>query len=971
MTRFNVLDPKTPLLGHHFLEASAGTGKTFAIEHIVARLIEEEDFEIDEILVVTFTRAATRELKMRIGETLKGKPPSFKIQKALALIDSCEVYTIHGFCHRMLKEYAFEAGLAVSVLSEEESDYKTLLKNHIVDFLRTSLPKNAYSAAQLYALKQDKDALVAKILSLLEKEGELPLYDSFETSFHKYNEARTPLSFNEKYLEHFSKIKDRSGNFKEPFQRQVELLRKRAVTLDEFEELTAQSSILSLITPQNQYKKSKVDASPLFEFAKPLTPILEEASSPLCTLVRIAREARKTAREALLEKEVLSPNDILQKMNECLSIQSFKEKVQKRYRAAIIDEFQDTDPIQWNIFKTLFIDDKLESLFLVGDPKQSIYSFRSADIYTYLDAESHVSKKAFLDTNYRSDPALIKELNKLFQANPHFLSLPDAPLLFQPVKHAEKDDRKFPDDKTPVHFFVYETEKKRERSWPSSEIEEKVFFPFIASEILSLTKHDFSLEDFAVLVKDRFQAERLKRYLESHGILAQTKNSSLLFETPMFSLVRSLLEALINPSEIPVKRFLSHMHSSSELLDEELLTKTIADFGKVESFSEALRDLYTPTDLDLYSDYLKLAEYLLEYEAQSGASYSEILEHLLSLKEAPRSPISDTNSVTIMTIHMSKGLEFNVVFALGLVNRYLGREELIRHQKKYLPFDPDHENCKAALKNQEAEKLRQLYVALTRAKHRVYIPLLKDTKNSPIPLGQASPIELFDPIPQDATYLDIQHLKPSSRKAPTLTCPQDPTNLYPSKYLHSYSSLARPISTHQVADDDPDLPKGAETGLLIHSLLETLLKNPTLKIEDLLRQNVPAHFSYNKVHEMIQNALNTPLAPFSFSLSDVDRFFPEVEFLYPEGDNLIKGFIDLIFSYQGKYYLLDWKTNLLSSYSKSALKEAMTSHDYYLQANLYQTALSRFLKDKPIVGTFYVFLRGLPKEGILFLPFKN
>ncbi|NRA89941.1 MAG: UvrD-helicase domain-containing protein, partial [Simkaniaceae bacterium] len=156
MTRFNVLDPKTPLLGHHFLEASAGTGKTFAIEHIVARLIEEEDFEIDEILVVTFTRAATRELKMRIGETLKGKPPSFKIQKALALIDSCEVYTIHGFCHRMLKEYAFEAGLAVSILSEEESDYKALLKNHIVDFLRTSLPKNAYSAAQLYALKQDK-----------------------------------------------------------------------------------------------------------------------------------------------------------------------------------------------------------------------------------------------------------------------------------------------------------------------------------------------------------------------------------------------------------------------------------------------------------------------------------------------------------------------------------------------------------------------------------------------------------------------------------------------------------------------------------------------------------------------------------------------------------------------------------------------------------------------------------------------
>ena len=76
MQRFDVLDPQTPLLGHHFLEASAGTGKTFAIEHITARLIEEHDFELDEILIVTFTRAATRELKVRIRDTLKKRPPS-------------------------------------------------------------------------------------------------------------------------------------------------------------------------------------------------------------------------------------------------------------------------------------------------------------------------------------------------------------------------------------------------------------------------------------------------------------------------------------------------------------------------------------------------------------------------------------------------------------------------------------------------------------------------------------------------------------------------------------------------------------------------------------------------------------------------------------------------------------------------------------------------------------------------------
>jgi len=118
MKRFDVLDPATPILGHHLLEASAGTGKTFAIEHITARLIEEHNFDLDEILVVTFTRAATRELKARIQNTLKNKPPSLNIQKALALIDQAQIFTIHGFCHRMLTEFAFEAGLGFALLSE-------------------------------------------------------------------------------------------------------------------------------------------------------------------------------------------------------------------------------------------------------------------------------------------------------------------------------------------------------------------------------------------------------------------------------------------------------------------------------------------------------------------------------------------------------------------------------------------------------------------------------------------------------------------------------------------------------------------------------------------------------------------------------------------------------------------------------------------------------------------------------------
>lgn len=100
-----------------------------------------------------------------------------------------------------------------------------------------------------------------------------------------------------------------------------------------------------------------------------------------------------------------------------------------------------------------------------------------------------------------------------------------------------------------------------------------------------------------------------------------------------------------------------------------------------------------------------------------------------------------------------------------------------------------------------------------------------------------------------------------------------------------------------------------------------------------------------------------PLAP-GFSLSEVERFRPEMEFLYKEGDNFVKGFIDLVFCHGEKIYLLDWKSNWLKEYTQSSLEKAMQEHDYGLQARLYAKALSAHAKSLSYGGAFYVFLRG-------------
>ena len=966
MKCFDVLDPQTKVLGHHFLEASAGTGKTFTIEHLTARLIAEEGLTLDEILIVTFTRAATRELKTRIHATLRARG-------VWALLDQAQIFTIHGFCHRMLTEYAFEAGQGFGLLSEEESDYRRILTEHIHDFLRTSLSPKQYSTSQIATLlrwhRQDKDALVRKILSLTEKEGEYPSYPDFTTSYQRYLEAYFEAPFDQAAL--FNKVCDRSGMIKEPWSTQLQLLAKPALTLEEFDTLIASDkSVLSLFTEENLSKKAQVHPTMLYKFREAVLPVLKEASSPLCALIRIARACSQTSRDALQKRDVLSPNDILQKMKESLDRDPFRVKVHGRYRAAIIDEFQDTDATQWHIFKTLFIDEPIPAFYLVGDPKQSIYSFRSADIYTYLSAEQAVANKSYLDTNYRSDPQLIQTLNVLFSKNPHWLSLPDAPLPFHPVKHPDVPNTSFPDNKSPAHFFIYETEKKRERNWPSPEIENTTFFPFIAQEIQTLTDKGFNFSDFAVLVKDRYQAARLKKFLEAQQIPTLSKSTESLVETPSYTLMQALLQALVDPTEIPIKRFLAHPlqpYTSPDLQDEDFLSQTIEKFCATPDIHSALRDLFKPQDLETYGDFLKLAELILE---NSDAP----LDFLESLKDVPRRPLADPNAVTIMTIHMSKGLEFNIVFAMGLVNRYAGREEFIRHQKEWLLFDPKHVKCQSALQNQEAEKMRQLYVAFTRAKKRLYIPLLIDTAQTPIPLGQASPLELFDPEPHDATYLKPQVLTPPPHRLPELHAPLPQKRIFPTRYLHSYSSLAHPHPQPPVTVET-DLPKGPQTGILLHALLETILRENLSdeEIPKLLKRRLPAHFPLSTVFKLIHSALNAPLSPHSFSLRDVDphHFYPEVEFLYPSKEDYIKGFIDLIFYHQEHYYIVDWKTNLLEDYSLSSLQSAMEHHDYLLQAELYNTALSRYLGKSSylIGGTYYIFMRGLP-EGILYLPPK-
>ncbi len=943
MQRFDCLAKEIPLFGSHFLEASAGTGKTFAVEHIVARLLLS-GIELEQILVVTFTRAATRELKLRIRSNLekilsKGCPyldPSHKLDRiaaAATAFDRAQIYTIHGFCFRTLKEFAFETGLPFSM---KESASSERLDAALSDFFEIKLTKEIVSPEQLEVLLRTTpvEDLVRKL-----KNGEEPvtakMYSELHSAFEK--ELIQDLDL-EKLREDFKALRDSYRKKDENFEVQL-----KALAAKEFGPLIREKGTLfTFLAPEN--KKVKAKAPPFLHYPgffdwgrEHLLPLVQSAIQE--TVPAILAAWKPIERKILVEVGAFGPDALLKTMLDAIKKDpTFLEKVQKKYRAVLIDEFQDTDPIQWEIFQTLFLN--AETLYLIGDPKQSIYRFRKADLYTYLSAKEAIAPEGhfYLDTNFRSSKELIGALNRLFDREWLHLPRQKKTLPFLPVRAGLDLISQFPDGKGAIHCVIFEKEET---------------FSYVAAEISRLKSEVDSFSSFAVLVKDRFQAAKMQKMLSSLGIPNIAKNHELLSESLSFEAIEELFEALDDPRNLG-----------------KVKAVAAGPFGELD-FS-MLRDLLEEKGLakmcsalpNFSSDCLQVFELLFEWERSAGFSFEGIRRFFASCRTMdPEDAVcrwrdTEADAVQIMTMHVSKGLEFDIVFALGLGER----------------TPPCDEEA-------EAEKLRQLYVAMTRAKRRLYVPIPVVMKTASE--GRHSPIELFC---QTLGKWEEELQAISAETSLTIERISDPI-LLPDKlesalaveeavvlnippfqpsYLLSFTALAQK-SSHEALEaiEAPNgaftihnLPRGAEIGVLIHSIFERVFS------KDPFEELIPKHLTAWKepISKMVKDVLNLPL-PMGFCLRDVDRSLmrAEAEFFFEASPNYLLGFIDLIFEHEGKLYFVDWKTNWLgkdaASYSLGKLEAAMKDHQYNLQASIYSEALRRSWEG-PIGGAIYIFVRG-------------
>ncbi len=977
MKRFTVLDRATSVHQNHFLEASAGTGKTFAIEHVLVRLLIETDSArcsspaiLSELLVVTFTRAATRELRKRIRSSICSAVKSLtgfmapschdyllaiweigpeavqvakrRLEHALFIFDEAQVFTIHSFCHRMLQEYLQDSP-PIPFDGGANSHVRVVARQVIKDFFRTEVGSDVYSSGQVaISLKEYKgfDSLVEKLVEAALKPASIEELPDVTCSRNSAREVIT--TFKERYkcsaaefLHDFLIIsrgykgindkKNKESSLKgaellaglldsgECSEEQFDGLLKFCIDLlGSFTEENRNKNVKSIPVAEMHYPEL------LLELCSQMGPILNKAGDPLVIFARMARQCQAMVKKFFDDKAIGTPDDILQSMEKAMLEGSFVSKVAGRYRAAIVDEFQDTDPVQWDIFQKLFLSpsEKGPLLYLVGDPKQSIYAFRQADIYTYLKAAEAMGEEclAFLDVNYRSQKRLVAALNGLFnpQVLPGFMLLPriNKSIDYIPVTAGITDEEVFVSDKRgSLHFFAVETERGRSRSWPSASVENTYLFPFIAQEIQRLVSVGASsYSGCAVLVNDQYQARRLQQFFKKWGIPATSRKSCSITQSLAYSSLIELLEAVIFQGSSAIRcalggLFLGWNHQEIIALEDEGseecvllllrgLRQDLYEGGFARFYFQFMQSRWKRASVaedilsrdqggELHAELQQLAELLIDAEAEEGYSPEQLLLFLKMLEESSpdeneRLKIKqrhDDEAVPILTLHVSKGLEFDVVFALGLVTQPGKRRDLVSKVEDtgttLSAPEEGHEDRKQELLDRNAEKMRLLYVAMTRAKKRLYVPVAASLDKNKIATGRSpSAMEFFlaklgrDVTDEEGLERRIQEFQLShlsaflsekcamldigisllneeipavevEKKAATIEFAPLKGVFVPNLKVRvaSFSSLMRPgessvkgapYNYEEAVKSAHTLPAGADIGVLLHSVLENI-----------------------------------------------------------------------------------------------------------------------------------------------------
>ena len=835
-----------PLYGSRLIEASAGTGKTYTIAALYVRLIlqhgEHNEAAFNrpllppEILVVTFTDAATQELRDRIRAKLVEASQVFRdeisepdallyqlredypqeqwaacaqrLDQAAQWMDEAAVSTIHSWCQRMLREHAFDSG---SLFTQTlETDHSDLLALVVKDYWRQHCyPLQGNSVLWTLEHWQQPSALQSKIQPLLHAQSTAPITTDRQQSLNELldsgiqaqqqtlAELKAPWPA---WTQELGDILDQAVAAKAVNGSKIQ---KRYYS-SWFEKINAWASDasqqqlelgtgFSRLTPDGLHEAWK-DTS-----AVPQHPALQAMQSlpdQLNTLTFALDEqalwhaAYWVKRRFNLEKQQRAEmgfDDMLTRLDQALqgpSGERLAEVIRLQFPIAMIDEFQDTDPLQYRIFDSIYsiADNRSDcGLFLIGDPKQAIYSFRGADIHTYLYARRATTGRHYnLDTNYRSSTAMVAAVNQLFnlaedRANSRgaflFKQQDSNDLPFTPV-HAQgrKEQWRVEGQTQPaLSAWLVESDEPISRDQyieamaasSATEIvrllnlgqQQQAGFENAQGQLQTLQPNHI-----AVLVRDLREAQAMRKHLAQRNVRSVylSDKDSVFDSQEAQDMLTWLLACLTPDNERALKAALASSTfalplSELELInqDELLWEQRVLQFkaylerwhkqGVLPMLRQMMHDFELPQRLVQRPDgertltnLLHLAE-LLQHAARELDGEFALLRYLQtacagqadSAQEQVLRLESDESLVRVVTIHKSKGLEYPLVF-LPFICGFRAQDGkkpfmIQEDQQRKLILHADPQHLEQAEKERLGEDLRLLYVALTRARHACWI----------------------------------------------------------------------------------------------------------------------------------------------------------------------------------------------------------------------------------------------------------
>lgn len=1074
------------LKGSNLIEASAGTGKTYSIAILVLRLLLEKGMLIQEILLVTFTESAAAELKERTARFIRvalkevdvkaeasatdkiiwrivnksiasSSVENVKIilNRALLDIDLASIQTIHSFCQGALTEFAFETN---QIFGSE------LIKNTeevVIRFL------NEYWRSKIAILDVAIQNLFPDDFRSVLHKSTLLLLSNYDFSDHigsicdydkiKAIEEHISIYYNGKKDEFISRIEN------------VQLKGLGTSTREKALGIIANSTdfhqtflheyrfkIAEIFSDEIEFSKGREAEKSILKKGI-LNGIILEASNIIS----------KQVKEHLGTNNILTFDALIENLHAAKDEEKLKKVLRKKYNAIFIDEFQDTDKLQYEIFETVFQENAASILFYIGDPKQSIYAFRKADLNTYFKAKNQVTNTWTMNVNFRSTDSYVRSMNAFFEETSDFNTFhyESKEIVYHEVEAAANNIGKIGICNTGEEVFAPLQIRSDYKNKPLIQDD-------LTNLVVKLLDGNHTIEnrlivpsDFGILVRSNADGRTIKILLEKKGIPAVVVDETSVFKSNEANDLNFILNAILLPNKSNIDKALltklvGYKSDDLKTIDGDKVLVLFRKYHKIwisSGIYPMLRQFLTDFGIEtkwtkdteighrVLSNIFQITELLQKTGISRNFTPAKLKAFLNSAIHSSNEKDDafaqrierDEDAVKIATIHKSKGLQYNIVLLpnLDFVAKERGYFSNLKDENKSYLFTTNPITTTSHLdlfiEQEEQENRRLIYVAITRACFNCFVFTNTYDKISSIKsFTQKLITQTFDMdnletldgneniIPK-GIYSGIENCK----KIVPLAFPSAKPNDYNWNKM-SYSFLAAKHKSHTTENDTSyeggynhfifkELEKGMHVGNMLHNVFEFLDFTDDTQWQRVIDISLQKFTASKKeqyspwMMELILNVLNADIqiGTDCFQLKSIKNSckINELEFDFPieksfniqalqtflseddtrtiqtghgEVKGMLTGFIDLFFEHQGKYYILDWKSNFLGDtvlhYDKTVLTEGMNQSNYHLQYMIYTVAMKKYLESKlgatfdyntHFGGVIYLFLRGIRQGG--------